>query len=858
MSIASTSAHTLRLRVLIFGVLGVLLLIATMALPPLTYLTGGKTSMLAIHLLMEMFAIIIAMLVVTLSWHTFDMAEARYSKILICGFLIVGTCDLLHALTYAGMPAFLEHSSTPRAIFFWLMGRTFEVLTMAVVAMGWKIPLPRLFWLCTGMLTSGVLIFMGSYHIDVLPVTFIEGQGVTQFKANFEYLLCAMNILVAFLLWQRGEKNRQSRYYLLALSSFLMGVGEIAFTAYVTPSDFQNIFGHTYKLVAYTLLYMATFATSIRAPFEALQKSEDKLRENETQLRIAAIAFESQQGMMITDKNGIILRVNQAFTNNTGYAPEDAIGRTAKILQSGRHTDTFYAEMEACIESTGRWQGEVWDKRKNGEIYPNWLTISAVSGDDGVVTHYVNIDIDISARKAAEDQLHQLAFFDPLTQLPNRRLLLERLGHALSSSGRHPHGGAVMFLDLDNFKTLNDTMGHDVGDCLLIKVAERLKTSVRQSDTVARLGGDEFVVMLENFEAGSDTVNQVKIAAEKLRAALDHPFQFVMNAGSDQQKTIDFHSTVSIGVSLFGGHQESVDEILKQADLAMYQAKDAGRNTIRFFDPKMQLAVTARVAMESAIRDAIHKTQFELHYQPQLSEDGQHLTGAEALLRWPYPSRGMIPPSEFIPLSEETGLILPLGHWVLKTACQQLATWAQHPATAHLTMAVNVSALQFHQTNFVENLLSLIADSGANPHKLKLELTESMLVNNVKDIIEKMHALKNKGVGFSLDDFGTGYSSLSYLKRLPLDQLKIDQAFVRDMLIDQNDAAIAKMIIALADTLGLVVIAEGVETENQRQFLSHNGCHDYQGYLFGKPMGIKAFEDYVKNYQPVLAVAETS
>ena len=849
MSPLARSAHTLRLKVLIFGVLGVLFLIATMALPPLTYLTGGKTSMLAIHLLMEMFAIIIAMLVVTLSWHTFDMAEARYSKILVCGFLIVGSCDLLHALTYAGMPSFLERSSTPRAIFFWLMGRTFEVVTMAVVAMGWKIPFPRLFWLCSGLSGSAALIYLGSYHIDVLPVTFIEGQGVTHFKANFEYLLCAMNIVVAFLLWKRGEHTQQSRYYLLALSSFLMGVGEIAFTAYVTPSDFQNIFGHAYKLVAYTLLYLATFATSIRVPFEALQKSEDKLRENETQLRIAAIAFESQQGMMITDKNGIILRVNQAFTENTGYTPEDVVGKTAKILQSGRHNDAFYADMEACIQHTGRWQGEVWDKRKNGEIYPNWLTISAVRGEDGSVTHYVNIDIDISARKAAEDQLHQLAFFDPLTQLPNRRLLLERLGHALSNKTRHAQDGAVMFLDLDNFKTLNDTMGHDVGDCLLIKVAERLKASVRQSDTVARLGGDEFVVMLENLDAGNDIVNQVKIAAEKIRAALDYPFQFVMQTGTAKQKTINFHSTVSVGVSLFGSHHESVDEVLKQADLAMYQAKDAGRNAIRFFDPKMQLAVTSRVALENAIRDAINKMQFELHYQPQLTEDGLQLTGAEALLRWPHASRGMIPPSEFIPLAEETGLILPLGHWVLKTACQQLALWAQHPATAHLTIAVNVSALQFHQTDFVESLLSIIAESGADPRKLKLELTESMLVNNIEDIIRKMHALKNQGVGFSLDDFGTGYSSLTYLKRLPLDQLKIDQAFVRDMLVDQNDAAIAKMIIALANTLGLAVIAEGVETESQRSFLSHNGCHDYQGYLFGKPMAIQAFERYAQSDQ---------
>ena len=967
------SSAYVKLRVVtpLLGMLAVATLIATMTLSPFTNLTYGHSSMLSLHLLLELFAIIIAMLVVTVSWHTFDGQESRSAKVLICGFLIVASSDVMHALTYDGMPAFLTESSTPRAIFFWLMGRTFEVATMALVAVAWAPPWPRKFWLGAGLLISAVLIWFGSYQIDAFPMTFVTGLGITDFKASYEYALCFLNIAVALLLWRRGERTGQSRYYLLALSSFVMGVGELSFTAYVTPSDFQNIFGHTYKLVAYSLLYWATFVTSIRAPFEAVSQSENRLRESEaryssalsslsegvviqkssgeivtannaagsilgltndqltgrsssdprwqaihedgtpwtgdthpamvalktgksisdaimgihkpdgslswisinaepivsrgeqlphsvvtsfsditlrkeaeTQLRIAAIAFESQEGMIITDADGVILRVNRAFTENTGYTAEDAVGQTPQLLSSGRHDSVFYKTMWESIQRNGVWQGEIWDRRKNGEVYPKWLTISAVRGQDGAVTHYVGTHIDITQRKAAEEQLHKLAFYDALTQLPNRRLLLERLGHALAGSVRNQRQGAIMFLDLDNFKTLNDTQGHDVGDCLLIEAARRLESSVRQGDTVARLGGDEFVVMLEALDGDGLLAAQVEGVAEKILAALEHPYR--LELGAAPGNTIDYRCTASIGVTLFGAEAENVDELLKQADLAMYQAKDAGRNTIRFFDPDMQATITQRVALEADLREAVQQGQFLLHYQPQLVGEGNRLTGAEALVRWQHPRRGMVSPADFIPLAEETGLILPLGLWVLETACAQLATWATEPRMAHLALAVNVSAQQFRQADFVEQVLAVLAASGANPQRLKLELTESLLVNNVEDIITKMTLLKAKGVGFSLDDFGTGYSSLSYLKRLPLDQLKIDQSFVRDVLTDPNDAAIAKMIIALAESLGLAVIAEGVEIEAQRQFLARHGCHAYQGYLFSRPLPTEVFEEFAK------------
>ncbi|MFZ4479809.1 MAG: EAL domain-containing protein [Rhodoferax sp.] len=452
---------------------------------------------------------------------------------------------------------------------------------------------------------------------------------------------------------------------------------------------------------------------------------------------------------------------------------------------------------------------------------------------DGIPAVQVAIR-DITERKAAQDQIQLLAFSDPLTNLPNRRLLLDRLKQAQNASSRHQQKGALLFIDLDNFKTINDTLGHEQGDLLLQQVAKRLIECVRESDTVARLGGDEFVVLQEQLSRNPrEAATQAETVGEKILAALNKPFQ---------DGLCGHRGTCSIGITLFGGSpNDNPAEPLKWAELAMYQAKAAGRNSLRFYDPQMQAAVSARAALEAGLREAIAKSQFLLHYQAQVTDQRQ-IIGVEALVRWNDPLRGMASPAEFIPLAEETGLILPLGRWVLEAACSQLAQWATRPAMAHLTLAVNVSARQFHQDDFIDQLLLILERTGANPQRLKLELTESVLVANVEGVIATMNALKGRGVSFSLDDFGTGYSSLSYLKRLPIDQLKIDQGFVRDILIDANDAAIAKMVIAMADSLGLNVIAEGVETEAQRDFLAGLGCHAYQGYLFSRPLPIQEFE----------------
>jgi diguanylate cyclase (GGDEF)-like protein/PAS domain S-box-containing protein len=549
-------------------------------------------------------------------------------------------------------------------------------------------------------------------------------------------------------------------------------------------------------------------------------------KRGEAELRVAAAAFESQEGMLVTDASTTIMRVNRAFTDITGFTAADVVGQTPRLFKSGRHDAAFYAGMWRDLARTGEWRGEIWNLHKSGTVYPEWLTITAVKGDHGDVTHYIGTLIDITQRKSAEAVIEQLAFYDPMTRLANRRLLLDRLQQALAARARSPRRGAILFIDLDNFKSLNDTLGHDVGDLLLQQVALRLLTCVRAGDTVARLGGDEFVVMLGDLSANpQEAASHAELVGEKILLALAPPF---MLAGHEHQ------TTGCIGVTLFSDHREIVEDLLKRADLAMYRAKAVGRNTLRFFDPEMQAAVTARAALETDLRRGVREGQFILHYQPQVDREGR-ITGAEALVRWQHPRRGLVSPAEFIPLAEEIGLIQPLGQWVLETACAQLVAWSARPDTAHLKLAMNVSAREFRHPEFVSRVFEVIDRIGADPRKLMLEFTESVLVDDMEETIAKMNALRARGGGVALDDFGTGYSSLSYLKHLPLDQLKIDQSFVRDVFINSNDAAIAFTILALGQSLGLAVIAEGVETEDQRNLLARQGCHAFQGFHFGRP-----------------------
>lgn len=553
-------------------------------------------------------------------------------------------------------------------------------------------------------------------------------------------------------------------------------------------------------------------------------------------LRVAATAFESLDGMLVTDKATQILRVNEAFTAITGYSAEEAIGQRPSMLSSGRQSPAFYQAMWRQLQEHGKWEGEVWNRRKNGEIYTEWLSINAVCDDHGQVVNYVGSFADVTGRKAAEEHIHQLAFYDPLTSLPNRRLLLDRLEHAMSAVSRTGQCSALMFIDLDNFKNINDVHGHQAGDDLLCLAAERLKGAVRGSDTVARLGGDEFVVMLEGLSGTlEEAATQSEHVAEQLLQSLGEPYQV---------GALTLRSSGSIGVVLFNDESCSLEELMKRADLSMYEAKAAGKHAVRFFDPRMQEAVNTRLRLEEEVRQGILQEEFIAYLQPQLDERGL-VVGAECLARWQHPTRGLLKPASFMEAVEQSGQIEQLDFQILQQACRQLALWDSHPEMASLNLSVNVSARCLYQADFVERLLALLEQTGADPGRLKLELTETLLLDDLPGAVTRMAALKVFGIRFSIDDFGTGYSSLAYLQRLPLDQLKIDRSFVQDLPEDGNSLAIIRSIFALASSLRLDVIAEGVETDEQHRTLLDLGCHSFQGYLFGQPMPVADLEDLV-------------
>lgn len=563
----------------------------------------------------------------------------------------------------------------------------------------------------------------------------------------------------------------------------------------------------------------------------------DERKRAEQELRIAAVAFESDEGIAITDANKLILRTNKSFTKITGYSAEEAVRQQYPISHSEKHDGKIYDEIWDALIRKYHWYGEVWNCRKNGEVYPEWLNITAVTNMKNEVTNYVIAFDDITLRKASEEKIELLAFYDPLTGMPNRRLLQDRLQQSFSASARHNNHGALLFIDLDNFKLLNDSKGHNFGDLLLVEVAARLQTCVRKVDTAARLGGDEFVILLGDLgDEQEQAAAAMEAISEKILNTLSKPYML---------KEYEYHGSASIGIYLFSRNDDiNVEEALKFADSAMYLAKNAGRNTMRFYDPTMQKILDARLALEADLRHAISESQFEVHYQIQVTNNDD-IIGAEALIRWNHPKFGLVSPLEFIPLAEQTGLIIPIGNWALEKVCAQLRYWEESAETNKLQLALNVSAHQFYQLDFVKHVCKMLHKYKVKPGMLKLELTESTILDNVNDTIVKMTELRKLGVRFSLDDFGTGYSSLSYLTQLPLDQLKIDKSFIFHIGSKSSDA-IVQTIIDMASNLEMEVIAEGVETLSQRLFLEENGCLLYQGYLFGKPLPLKEFEATLK------------
>lgn len=565
----------------------------------------------------------------------------------------------------------------------------------------------------------------------------------------------------------------------------------------------------------------------------------EKMRSMEQSNLFAQVLSNSNEAVVITDANNNIVLVNQAFIDITGYSEREVIGRNPRILSSGRHDQAFYRELWHQLNIDGIWRGEIWDRRKNGEIYPKWLDISTVRDRNGTVTNYIAIFSDISERKAIEAQLQFLAYHDPLTKLPNRLLLRDRFDQACYSAARDDTECwvAMLFLDLDQFKNINDTLGHVLGDQLLLSVSERLKSCVRDTDTISRLGGDEFVILL----ADVTDLGIVSVVAQKILDHLADPFEIHGHT---------LNTSFSIGIGIYPDDGGDFDTLLKVADTAMYYAKDGGRNAYRFYTEQMNVQAMERLLLQNDLHQALKNNEFVLHYQPQLDLNTGRMVGVEALIRWNSPEAGLVLPGKFIAVAEESGLIVQIGEWVIQEVCRQISSW-QDAGYEPLVVAVNLSAIQFRRGDIVNTVSQILRKARVAPEWLELELTESLLIQDVERTLGMMEQLKSTNIGLSIDDFGTGYSSLAYLKRFKVDKLKIDQSFIRNLEVDKDDAAIVRSIIQLAHGLNLRVIAEGVETDKQLAILRNYGCDEVQGYFYSHPLPPEKIVSFLEKRQAV-------
>lgn len=556
--------------------------------------------------------------------------------------------------------------------------------------------------------------------------------------------------------------------------------------------------------------------------------------------RLASFVFQyAQEGIMITDAEGTILYVNPAFTAITGYTEEEVRGKNPRLLKSGRHDAFFYRQMWESVRRTGQWRGEIWNRRKNGEIYPEWLTISAIKNEKGRITHYVAVFTDITERKRYEEQIKHQALHDPLTDLPNRRLFHDRLAHAIREAKETQRKVAVLFLDLDRFKNINDTLGHILGDELLRHVAKRLSSCVPREGVLARIGGDEFAVLLPALTA----------RAEAERVAKDIVDRFTQPIALGERS---LYVSISVGISLYPDDGDDCPTLIKNADMAMYCAKEEGGNRYRFFTPGMRLETVQRWQLENGMRQALELGELQLVYQPQVEAQTGRMVGVEALLRWHHPEQGVMSPATFIPLAEETGFIVPIGDWVLRTACAQAKAW-QEAGLPPIRVAVNLSARQFQEGRLEATVRRVLAETGLEPQFLELEITEGIMMTNHTQTVEQLHRLKALGVKVAIDDFGIGYSSLGYLKKFPIDTLKIDKSFIRDCTDVPEDAAIVKAVIALAKNLNIPVVAEGVENPRQLAFLCVEGCDVIQGYLYSPPVSAEEVAELLRQQSALVA-----
>ncbi|MCU7834113.1 MAG: EAL domain-containing protein [gamma proteobacterium symbiont of Taylorina sp.] len=765
-----------------------------------------------------------------ISLHSMVEGVGSFAAILLALFILImrrnnqlypGYIWVATTLMGMGLLDGFHASIEPGAVFVWLHSLATFIggITFALVILPERISnRPILHSFPYLMAALSVLLGLGSILLpERIPAMIVNGHFTV--NAELMNIIGGAGFIVAWFHFAfAGQKKpaRQNEHLLLANHCLLFGMAGILFH-FSDLWDATWWLWHILRLFAYIVIlwfFLDLYNRDIKS------------------LRLAKKVIEStSEAVVITDPQGKILDINHAYEQITGYQRHDLIGMNPNVAKSERHNRDFYKNMWSKLINTGNWSGEIWDRRKNGELFPKELTINAIFSDTGGITNFVGVFSDISEKKAIEDKLRNLAFYDPLTSLANRTFFYEKIEQAISSTHRTGKQVALMFIDLDGFKDINDTLGHTVGDQLLTEIAGRLDERTRKSDSVGRLGGDEFAMLINNFEQSEQVASLAGEILQVLRKTITINHQ-------------EIHIGASIGIAIFPDDAQNRDDFIKHADIAMYQAKESGKNKYIFFLPEMNSMARERQALIRELHKAVDGEVFQLYYQPKFRASDHQLIGMEALIRWPKPDGKMVSPLEFIPCAEETGLIIPLGDWVLEQACHQTRLWNQQFST-HLRIAVNISIRQFYKQNIVEDFLQIIKAQDLATHLLEFEITESLLMENTELAISIMNQLRGHGISIAIDDFGTGYSSLSYLKSFPIDTLKIDQAFVRDLTTDSKDADIVRAIISLAEALNLNVVAEGVESSRQLEFLQRNGCHEVQGFYLGKPMPADEFEKVI-------------
>ncbi|MBC3868716.1 bifunctional diguanylate cyclase/phosphodiesterase [Undibacterium oligocarboniphilum] len=791
-------------------------------LPPFNLFEDRSSSLLQVHLLLELFAVIVAILIAIVSWYEHEMHAHPDSAILLIGFSTVAVVDLLHALTYDGMPKLVTENSTQRAIFFWLAGRTLVLLTLALLAFQIKIKISN--WL--GLLFAGscasLIFWFGTFEISNMPVLYIKGTGVTGFKSVYEYILFGLNVLLAGVFIRKADWRDPVKNSAFATSCLIMALGEIVFSNYIAPSDFLNNFGHLFKVLSYYVLYQSVFVSAIRQPYQKIRESEERFR---TLTELSADWFWEQDAQ---------LRFSQISKGVSPAFYQFLIRIRPWEIDALIPVNFEWSDYRMRSSRREPFKDLICKIEKSNQIY--WISSSAspVYDEQRKFAGYRGVTSDITKRKMSELQIEFLAYHDSLTALPNRIMLQDRFEQFKSYAIQKKVKLALLFLDLDHFKKINDSSGHDIGDAMLKDVAKRLEECVRKIDSVARIGGDEFLILIPDLTKTEDVVQVV----EKIIENLQKPF-YVNHR--------ELTTSASVGISIFPDDAENFESLRKNADIAMYRAKDSGRNIYRFFDDGMNADATNYMVLRNGLRHAIERQELVLHYQPQLNLYTGEIIGVEALIRWNHPEMGIVSPAKFIPIAEESGLIIPIGDWVLKEACRQAVAWNMGTAS-RIQMAVNLSGVQFRRGDVEQSVFAALDESGLDPSLLELELTESILIQNAEHALACVKRLKSRGIKLSIDDFGTGYSSLSYLKRFDIDKLKIDQSFVRELNTNENDATIVRAIIQMAHGLNLVTIAEGVEITEILETLRSFGCDQVQGYLLSKPLPAAGLEKFMSAY----------